>query len=290
MPSITETTLRFTGGYPPLPVLALAFGLAALMWWLYGRESRFASGPLAKLPALLRSLAVFVLVMALAGPVLRHVTTLRQLGRVVIAVDGSASMQLTDEGAEKSSTQTKSRYQRAEDLLLKGTTPLLKKLAETQDVELVALRGNNTQRLWWRRQGGKDTSGELPASFDLPATTPITNLDQCFGPRDGGHGPRRAHRWPAQHQRLTRGIQRHDEDGWSTGVHHWVRHGGAAAGSFAAGCRRAGVGFFEGELPRPSHHPGQHACRTSRHGADRQPGQDAVEKGLHDRWKGQQGL
>ncbi len=70
MPSVTETTLRFTGGYPPLPVLALAFGLAALMWWLYGRESRFGGGALAKLPALLRSLAVFVLVMALAGPVL----------------------------------------------------------------------------------------------------------------------------------------------------------------------------------------------------------------------------
>jgi len=180
MPSVTETTLRFTGGYPPLPVLALAFGLAALMWWLYGRESRFGSGALAKVPALLRSLAVFVLVMALAGPVLRHVTTLRQLGRVVIAVDGSASMQLTDEATEKSATTTKSRYLRAEDLLLKGTTPLLKKLAETQDVELVALRGNNTQRLWWRRQGGKDTSGELPASFDLPATTPITNLDQSL--------------------------------------------------------------------------------------------------------------
>ena len=112
MPSITETTLRFTGGYPPLPVLAAAFGLAALMWWLYGRESRFGGGALAKLPALLRSMAVFVLVMALAGPVLRHVTTLRQLGRVVIAVDGSASMQLTDEAAEKSATTTKSRVRR----------------------------------------------------------------------------------------------------------------------------------------------------------------------------------
>jgi hypothetical protein len=180
MPSLTETTLRFTGGYPPLPVIALAFGLSVAMWFLYRRESRFTGSLLAKVPALLRSLAVFILVLALAGPVLRHVTTLRQLGRVIIAVDSSASMQLTDEAAEKSATTTKSRFQRAEDLLLKGSLPLLKKLAETQDVELVALRGNSTQRLWWYRQSGKDTSGEPPTAFDLPATTPITNLDQSL--------------------------------------------------------------------------------------------------------------
>jgi hypothetical protein len=101
MPSLTETTLRFTGGYPPLPVIALAFGLSVAMWFLYRRESRFTGSLLAKVPALLRSLAVFILVLALAGPVLRHVTTLRQLGRVIIAVDSSASMQLTDEAAEK---------------------------------------------------------------------------------------------------------------------------------------------------------------------------------------------
>jgi uncharacterized membrane protein len=183
----TETTLRFTGGYPPFPVIVIAFGLAFVMWFLYRRELKFVSSRFAKVPALLRSLAVFILVLALAGPVLRHVTTLRQLGRVVIAVDSSASMQLTDDNGNKSA---KPRFQRAEDLLLKGTTPLLKKLAETQDVELVALRGNNTQRLWWHRQNGKDTSGELPTAFELPPTTPITNLDQtlrsALGPATAG--------------------------------------------------------------------------------------------------------
>jgi hypothetical protein len=186
----TETTLRFTGGYPPLPVILLAFGLAGLMGWLYRHELKFVSSRFAQVPAVLRSLAVFILVIALAGPVLRHVTTLRQLGRVVIAVDSSASMQLADETADKSGSTSKSRFHRAEDLLLKGATPLLKKLAETQDVELVALRGMNTQRLWWYRQGGKDTSGEMPAGFELPATSPITNLDQtlraALGPATAG--------------------------------------------------------------------------------------------------------
>ncbi len=183
----TETTLRFTGGYPPLPVVLVAFGLAVLMWFLYRRELRFVSSRFAAVPAVLRALAVFVLVLALAGPVLRHVTTLRQLGRVIIALDSSASMQLTDGQDNKAA---KTRFQRAEDMLLKGTSPLLKKLAETQDVELIALRGNNTQRLWWHRQGGKDTSGDLPATFELPATAQITNLDQtlrnALGPTSTG--------------------------------------------------------------------------------------------------------
>ncbi len=183
----TETTLRFTGGYSPLPVVLIAFGLAGVMWFLYRRELKFVSSPFAKVPALLRSLAVFILVLALAGPVLRHVTTLRQLGRVVIAVDSSASMQLNDDVGGGTG---KSRFQRAEDLLFKGGTPLLKKLAESLDVELVALRGNNTQRLWWHRQNGKDTSGDLPADFDLPATAQITNLDQALrdalGPATAG--------------------------------------------------------------------------------------------------------
>lgn len=187
MNPITETTLRFTGGYPPFPVVMTAFGLAVAMWFFYRRELKFVSSRLAKVPAILRALAVFILVLALAGPVLRHVTTLRQLGRVVIAVDSSASMQLSDDSDEKSA---KTRFQRAEDLLFKGATPLLKKLAEMQDVELVALRGNNTQRLWWHRQNGKDTSGELPTAFELPATIPITNLDQtlrsALGPATAG--------------------------------------------------------------------------------------------------------
>lgn len=177
MPTETETTLRFTGGYPPLPVVLVAFGLSALMWFLYRRELRFVGSRFAQVPAVLRALAVFILVLALAGPVLRHVTTLRQLGRVIIAVDSSASMQLT---AGQDDKTAKTRFQRAEDMLLKGTNPLLKKLAETQDVELVALRGNNTQRLWWHRQGGKDTSGEMPGTFELPASAPVTNLDQAL--------------------------------------------------------------------------------------------------------------
>ncbi|MDZ4287081.1 MAG: vWA domain-containing protein [Prosthecobacter sp.] len=186
MQPTTETTLRFTGDYPVITVWALAFGLAAVMWFLYRREAKLHGGPLAWLPGALRSLAVFVLVLALSGPVMRRETTQRQLGRVVVAVDTSASMKLEDAAVEKSETTgsaTQSgipRFTRAERLLLAGTTPLLKKLTETQDVELVLLRGQQTQRLWWYRQNGKDTPGEMPLTFEVQPDMPITNLDSAL--------------------------------------------------------------------------------------------------------------
>lgn len=189
----TETTLRFTGDWQTLPVFLAAFGLAALMWFIYRRELKFHGGRFVWLPAMLRSLAVFVLVLALASPVLRHVTTQRQLGRVVIAVDASASMNLTDDskGADGATIRSAAtRYQRAQNLLFSGAQPLIQRLAENQDVELVLLRGQQTQRVWWWRQGGKDTSGDMPKALDLRADAPITNLDQAvrdaLGPATAG--------------------------------------------------------------------------------------------------------
>ena len=79
MTPTTETTLRFTGDWPVAPVVLVAAGLAALMLLLYRREIRFHPQRLSWLPAVLRALAVFLLVLALAGPVRRHVTIYRQL-------------------------------------------------------------------------------------------------------------------------------------------------------------------------------------------------------------------
>ncbi|MCX6853733.1 MAG: VWA domain-containing protein [Verrucomicrobia bacterium] len=173
MTPTTETTLRFTGDYSVITVWLLAFGLAAAMWFLYRRELKFVSSRWGWLPAALRSSAVFLLVLALSGPVMRRESIQRQLGRVVLAVDTSASMKLEDDGSD-------ARLLRAEKILLSGTTPLLKKLTETQDVELVLLRGQQTQRVWWQRQKGKDTSGDIPTKFEVQADAPITNLDNAL--------------------------------------------------------------------------------------------------------------
>lgn len=196
MTPVTETTLRFTGDWPIVAVLLAAFGLAGLMLWLYRREIRLHPNRLAWMPAVLRALAVFILTLALAGPVLRHVTTFRQLGRVIIAVDASASMKLEDTSADESNSAASqsaaggdgrlSRFERAGQILFGGATPLLKKLTETQDVELAMLRGPTVHRAWWFRQSGKDTSGQMPRAFEVQADAVSTDLDpslrEALGP------------------------------------------------------------------------------------------------------------
>lgn len=176
---MTTTALRFTGDQPVWLVLLVAAVLAAVMAWLYSRELRRVQNPNGKRAwtlVLLRSLAVFLTVLTLAAPVLRHTTVDRRLNRVVIALDASSSMRLSDEEpAQEHGAAT--RWQRAQDLLLKGASPLLPALTAEHDVEIVVLRGAASQRLWWRRQGGRDASGPLPGQFPVPADAASTNLD-----------------------------------------------------------------------------------------------------------------
>ncbi|MCB1225523.1 MAG: hypothetical protein KDK99_06910 [Verrucomicrobiales bacterium] len=127
---------------------------------------------------LLRSGAVFLAVLTLAAPVIQHRTTVRQLGRVILAIDASESMRLTD---EEPGTEDLSRWDRLQRLLLEGSPSLLAQLAEHHDVELTALHGGEARRIWWRRQGGKDASGPLPGSFPLAADATTTDLDQTLG-------------------------------------------------------------------------------------------------------------
>ena len=194
-----STLLRFTGDWPALPVFALALGLAALMFFYYRRELRFHPGAPRWVLPLLRSLAVFLVVLCLAGPVLRHVSTFRQLGRVIVVADASASMNFTDEAnvAGKASPTTGgeraaagSRFSRMEKALLDPAGSLVRTLSEKHDVELFALRGYKADRLWWRREDGKDTSGDLPTAFEFKPEATITNLDQplrdALGPSPAG--------------------------------------------------------------------------------------------------------
>ena len=165
------TALRFTGDHAPWLVLLVALALALLMALLYRREIRRNPVPLGWLLVLLRSLAVFIAVLTFAGPVLRHTTIHRQLTRVVLALDASSSMRLTDDQPQASNNpqsaipNPQSRWDRLQSLLFSGTTPLLPALVAEHDVELVALRGSSSQRLWWRRQNGQDTSGPIPAQL-----------------------------------------------------------------------------------------------------------------------------
>ena len=90
------TTLQFTGDVPVWLGLLLALVVGALSWRYYNRESFDLPRRLRWFLPLLRSLAFFLGIMLLTGPVLQYRKTIGELGRVQIYVDASSSMTLRD--------------------------------------------------------------------------------------------------------------------------------------------------------------------------------------------------
>lgn len=95
-------TLKFMGEWPwwagALAALAAALGA----WFFYRREARAAKGAYSWLLPLLRALAVFAAVFILAGPILHHRKVLGERARVLVFLDASQSMRLTDDLMEPS--------------------------------------------------------------------------------------------------------------------------------------------------------------------------------------------
>ena len=91
-----ETSLRFVGDWPWWLGVSLAVVAGGAAWWLYRREMRPLRWWLNWLLPTLRALAIIMLVLMLAGPVLHHRKTIGQLARLWLFVDGSKSMELTD--------------------------------------------------------------------------------------------------------------------------------------------------------------------------------------------------
>lgn len=91
------TELRFAGDAGLWGGLVLALLLAGAAAWLYRRQLHERRGVAAwALPAL-RALTVFILVMLLTQPVLHHRQVIGELSRLIIVVDDSASMDVTDQ-------------------------------------------------------------------------------------------------------------------------------------------------------------------------------------------------
>jgi hypothetical protein len=93
-------SLRFLGDWNPWLGAGLALALGAFAWVLYRRETRQHASRLAWVLPLTRTLVVLMAVLMLTGPVLHHRKVIGERGRVLIFVDGSASMGLTDDSME----------------------------------------------------------------------------------------------------------------------------------------------------------------------------------------------
>ncbi|MBV8880725.1 MAG: hypothetical protein JO332_12210, partial [Planctomycetaceae bacterium] len=89
--------LRFMGDWNPWVGAAVAVALAALAWVLYRRETRTNLTRLRWMLPVIRMLVVFLAVLMLTGPVLHHRKVVGERGRVLVFVDASQSMKLTDE-------------------------------------------------------------------------------------------------------------------------------------------------------------------------------------------------
>ncbi len=90
------TTLRFVGDVPLWLGLLLSLIVCTLSWLYYSRESFDLPRRLKWFLPLLRSLAFFLGIMVLTGPVLHHRTIVGELGRVKIYLDASRSMTMQD--------------------------------------------------------------------------------------------------------------------------------------------------------------------------------------------------
>jgi hypothetical protein len=95
-PERIQTSLRFLGDWPAWAGIGLALALGAVAWLLYRREMQRQTGWLRVLLPTLRALAIAMMVLMLAGPVLHHRKIIGQLSRLFLFVDGSASMGLSD--------------------------------------------------------------------------------------------------------------------------------------------------------------------------------------------------
>ncbi len=92
----SSTSLIFVGDWPWWAGLSGALTLGTAAWLLYRRDVQRMSATLRLVLPALRAAAVAMIVLMLAGPVLHHRQVIGQLSRLLLFVDGSQSMTLTD--------------------------------------------------------------------------------------------------------------------------------------------------------------------------------------------------
>jgi uncharacterized membrane protein len=167
-------SLRYAGSIDPWWVYALATLLAGAAGAFYLRETRYLKGAPAYLLPALRSTAIFLVVLILAGPVWHRETTVGVLGRVIFAVDTSASMSLTDSADE----QGPDRLSRIIERLVGSRSTVdddgkgwLEKLHQTHSIDVVAFDHGPIRTVWSSAEGG-----DLPLAFDLKADGQSTDL------------------------------------------------------------------------------------------------------------------
>ncbi|KAA5546217.1 hypothetical protein FYK55_04825 [Roseiconus nitratireducens] len=163
-------SIRFAGDLPLWLVVVIAALAIAAVCFLYWREVRTVAAPYRYLLPALRSAAVLLVIVILAGPIWHRRQVIGTLGRVIFAVDTSRSMSLTD---TQSDVAADNRVARATRLLLgDATSPgWLESISRTHSIDVIAFSDGQPIRLWSSEEGTP-----IPNALEVPADGHQTDL------------------------------------------------------------------------------------------------------------------
>ena len=168
-------SIRFAGDLHPTLVFAAAAVTAAVVYWLYFRESRSVAAPLRYFLPALRAAAVAFTILILAGPVWHRRQVVGTLGRVVFAVDASESMSMTDSFESETSP---TRLRRALTMLTgdENGPGWLESLQNTHQVDVIAFSSGEPTLVW-----SSSDEEPAPSGFELMPDGQGTDLASGMG-------------------------------------------------------------------------------------------------------------
>jgi uncharacterized membrane protein len=167
------SNLNWVGDIPIRVALVLAALLSALSLWLYRRQLRKSDiGCRGWIIAGLRSMAIAMVVLTLAEPVIEMRTREGELARVTFLIDASRSMSVTEPALDtatgfKQATKTADRFTRAAELLWRDGG-ILAALQDDFDMRVVRFDQQLGGELWSTRSG--PAVGTLDMAYDWAPT------------------------------------------------------------------------------------------------------------------------
>lgn len=156
--------LRFMGDWNPWVGASVALVFALVAWVLYRRETRTNVTQLRWLLPVIRMVVVFLAILMLTGPVLHHRKVVGERGRVLVFLDASQSMKLTDEPMEVSRKLLEAR--RLGWLPPEGLDTLLADAADALVRGRRAAGGENADPARWR-ESARAFAAEAETAFAL---------------------------------------------------------------------------------------------------------------------------
>jgi hypothetical protein len=177
--SLTLASLRFSWDLPSWSILAIAFltGLAAA--WLYLNETKQIGGSAAWVLPALRSTAIILTILLLAGPIWHHRQVIGQPARLIFAVDQSLSMSEQD----SSDGDSPDRLRRSVETLFgkNESDGWIQTLQSTHLIDVLSFDGDAHPR-WKSYDLDSDNKPPSPETILGEASGSTTNLSAALRP------------------------------------------------------------------------------------------------------------